>query len=91
MLCDIPNTHIFGNMVSSVNTKLSDLMSKNTLNSGITMVTSGSLTADVDPIAAATVVANKSVLQIYNLGVLDKLLLQIYNLGVIHYFWNPAA
>ena len=64
VLCDIPNTHIFGNMISSVNTKLSDLMSKNTLNSGITMATAAALTADVDPLAAATLAANTSVLSL---------------------------
>ena len=32
MLADIPNCHIFGNMVSAVNTKLSDIISRTPIN-----------------------------------------------------------
>ena len=35
VLADIPNTHIFGNLVGPTNTKLTDLMSRTTLNSAI--------------------------------------------------------
>ena len=35
ILADIPNTHIFGSLVSSVNTKLSDLLTRNTQGPGI--------------------------------------------------------
>ena len=37
ILADIPNTHVFGNLVTTTNTQLSDLMSRTTLNSAITM------------------------------------------------------
>ena len=62
ILCDIPNTHIFGNLVSPVNTKLPDLLSRNTLGGGITMAQAAAVTADTSATAAATLAANVSVL-----------------------------
>ena len=42
ILVDIPNCHIFGNMVSAVNTKLSDLVSRTPINTA-SMTMGGSL------------------------------------------------
>ena len=67
VLCDIPNTHIFGNLVSSTNTKLSDLMSRNTLSSAITMVTA-TTSADVSAVAAATIASNVNALLLASLA-----------------------
>jgi hypothetical protein len=44
ILADIPNCHIFGNMVSAVNTKLSDLVSRTPINT-VTMTMGGHVNA----------------------------------------------
>ena len=44
ILADIPNTHIFGNLVSAVNTKLSDLLTRSPLNTA-SMTISGNANA----------------------------------------------
>jgi hypothetical protein len=62
ILCDIPNSHIFGNLVSSVNTKLTDLLSRNTLLGGVISVQSTPVTTSASPVHAESLLSNASAL-----------------------------
>ena len=59
VLADIPNTHVFGNLVSTANTQLSDLMTRTTLNSATTMP-QGTITASTSATHADTLASNVS-------------------------------
>ena len=61
ILADIPNTHIFGNLVGPTNTKLTDLLSRTTLNSGIAS-SNGTTATNVSVVHASNIASAASAL-----------------------------
>jgi hypothetical protein len=58
ILADIPNTHIFGNLISTTNTTLAELMTRTTLSAGVVTTQGSAASTNASGAHASTIATN---------------------------------